>query len=917
MKILLTMNLPYFPAHGGANKANRCLCEALARRGHSVVAVTPATGVPPRHTAGQLRDLLAAEGVGVERGEGADVYRLNGVEVRAVAEASRLREHLLRALSEQRPDVVLVSSEDPSQNLLSAAVGVCPERVVYLAHSPSFFPFGPWAFFPSEARAKVLTKAAAIISVSEFVARYLREWAGLDSTVIYWPAYGDGPFPLLGSFDNDFVTMVNPCAVKGLSIFSALARQLPEVSFAAVPTWGTTAEDRAELERLPNVRLLPPSDNIDEILSQTRLLLVPSLWGEAFGLVVVEAMLRGIPVLAGDSGGTVEAKLGTDFVIPVRPVERFTEQLDGSLVPTPVIPPQETKPWRDALCALLASRELYAEQSAAARSAATRFVSGLGLAPFEELFVRVAEQAARGPRRSANEARAEEAASLPSAAGAKADRIAGLTPEQRALLMLRLQKKQAARQDGGAATRPSAIRPTPRGAALPLSFAQQRLWFTDQLEPGNPAYNISGAVRFTGPLNVAALRQAIGEVVRRHEVMRTTFKAVEGQPVQVIARPAEVALPVVELAGLSRDEAQAEARRLAAEEALRPFNLERGPLVRVSLLQLGEREHVLLLSMHHIISDGWSVVLFVREVATLYGAFVGGNQSGMPELTVQYADFADWQRQWLQGEVLEGQLAYWTRQLAEAPAFLELPADRPRPPAQTFRGALEPFSLPAELSASLKALTRDEGVTLFMTLLAAFQLLLHRYTAEERCAVGTHIANRNRPGVEQLIGLFANNLVLLTDLSGDPTFRELLGRVRDAALGAYAHQDLPFEKVVEAVRPERDPSRPPLMQVLFVLQNAPRLELDLPGLKVSLLEGDYRISKFDLTLFMEEAGERLCGAAEYNTDLFDAASVRRMLDHFRNLLEEVVKDPGASLSSFTLVADAETGGDFNDDLEAF
>jgi Condensation domain/TubC N-terminal docking domain len=347
--------------------------------------------------------------------------------------------------------------------------------------------------------------------------------------------------------------------------------------------------------------------------------------------------------------------------------------------------------------------------------------------------------------------------------------------------------------------------PVSRDGDLPLSFAQQRLWFLDQFEAGSVVYNITAAVRLTGPLKATVLEQSLNEIVRRHDVLRATFPTVDGQPYQVICpalplRQAQgqlVTLSVVDLRELPEVEREAEARRLATAEAQRPFDLARGPLVRTAVLQLGDEDHILLLTMHHIVSDSWSTGVLFQELSVLYEAFSTGSPSPLPELTLQYADFARWQRQWQQGEVLEQQLSYWKQRLGDTLPVLELPSDRPRPTKQTSRGATHSLTLPPSLSESLNALSRQEEVTLSMTLLAAFQTLLYRYTGQDDIVVGTPIAGRNLVEVGGLIGFFVNTLVLRTKLAGNPSFRELLGRVREVVLGAYAHQDLPFEKLVE------------------------------------------------------------------------------------------------------------------------
>lgn len=442
------------------------------------------------------------------------------------------------------------------------------------------------------------------------------------------------------------------------------------------------------------------------------------------------------------------------------------------------------------------------------------------------------------------------------------------------------------------------IRPVDRGGELPLSLAQQRLWLLDQLLPGSPFYNIPQAVRLRGALDVPALKRTLDEISRRHEILRTTYGAGRnpGQPVQIIAPSRSGPLPLVDLRALPAAAREAEARRLAAEEAERPFDLARGPLLRVSLLQLDREDHVVLFTMHHIVGDAWSMGVLVNEVAALYAAFSQGRPSPLPELPIQYADFAHWQQQWLQGEVLEAHLDFWRRQLDGATAALKLPTDRPRPPQQTFRGAHYAFALPRPLSEALKALSRQSEATLFMTLLGAFATLLYHYTGQEDILIGSPVAGRNRAELEGLIGYFVNTLALRVDLQGDPSFRELLDRLREVVLGAFAHQDLPFEKILNELQPRRDQSRISVANVAFALQNAPASTLELPGLSLSPLEVGSAIAKTDLILFMSEGPAGLRGLFEYNTDLFEAATIARAAAHFQTLLEAIVAEPEQRLS---------------------
>src|SRR5689334_4591622 len=447
------------------------------------------------------------------------------------------------------------------------------------------------------------------------------------------------------------------------------------------------------------------------------------------------------------------------------------------------------------------------------------------------------------------------------------------------------------------------IERVPRADLLPLSYAQQRLWFIHQLDPDSPAYNIPLAVRLKGQLDVDALRATLTEIVHRHEALRTTFVVRDGQPHQLIRPAAKLELPITDLTNVA--DREREVQRIAEAEARLPFDLERGPLLRVRLLQVADEEQVLLVTMHHIVSDGWSMGVLVKEVATLYTAFAKGEASPLEELPIQYADYAVWQREWLRGEVLERQLEYWREQLAGAAPVLELPSDRPRPAVQSFRGSYEPVTVSAAVTARLKELSRREGVTLFMLLLGAWQVLLSRYTGAEDIVVGTPIANRQRGEVEGLIGYFVNALALRTDLSGDPTFRELVSRVREVALGAYLHQDVPFEKLVEELQPERSLSHSPLFQVVFALENTPDFNLQLPGLTISGVDAESETAKFDLRLSLSEIGPELMGTLRYSTDLFEPPTIQRMLAHFKTLLESIANNPDARISDLSLVSKEE------------
>jgi amino acid adenylation domain-containing protein/non-ribosomal peptide synthase protein (TIGR01720 family) len=480
-----------------------------------------------------------------------------------------------------------------------------------------------------------------------------------------------------------------------------------------------------------------------------------------------------------------------------------------------------------------------------------------------------------------------------------------LTPSLREALARHKPELLRRRSDAGATeAQGSRIERTPRGGSLPLSFAQQRLWFLDQLGAG-VAYSIPWAWRLDGSLHVAALEASLNEIVRRHEALRTTFPARDGRAEQVVAPELRVPLPVVDLRGTPDSTLETEARRLVEEEALRPFDLARGPLLRVRLLRLRDTEHLLVVNVHHIVFDGWSIGVLVNELTAHYGDFVAGRPPSLPEPPVQYADFAQWQRRWFDGETRERQLSYWRERLGEERTPLELQTDRPRPALQTYRGAAHAFTLPSDLTQELRRLGQREGATLFMVLLAGFKALLRRYTGQDDILVGSPIANRSRAEFEGLVGFFANSLVLRTDVSGDPTFRVLLARVKETTRGAYEHEDLPFEMLVEELNPGRDVGRNPLFQVVFALQNAPRGVLELPGLTLSAFDFGVRLTRFDIEFHLFEDRGGIAAALLYNTDIFDAITMERLGGHFQTLLEGVVARPDARVSELSILTERE------------
>ena len=890
MNLLLIQNSPYLPAFHGASICNRFMLEELAQRGHRCAVLAPAHLNEPGLARPDFLRLLEKEGLAVERsGKGVDVFTRRGVTVHAVDDLARLRAALPGVVAEGRPDWVFVCTEDPGQVILHMALEEFGGRVIYLAHTPIMVPADATSPFGNRTKAHLLKDVAAVLTVSEFVKRYVDRLIDVRSWALPLNQFGRPPFPNHASFDEGYVTIVNPSAQKGITIFAEMARRLPHVAFAAVTSWGTSDEDRGLLASLPNVRVMAPTEDIEEFYSVTRVLLVPSIWQEARGRVTTEAMLRGIPVLASNVGGIPEAKLGVDHLLPVRPITRYVERFDegGRWRVVPELPPQDVDPWVETLRALLSDRAAYDRLSARSREAAERYVRENGIEVVERFLLDLTPAPSRPGARPASE---------PAAAPAEA--LRSLTSRQRAALMLLLSRRE----------RPADRPAIPRQARqegeneFPLSFAQQRLWFLERLQPGEPTYNMPGGLRLRGPLEPGLCASALNAIVARHEILRTRLVEVNGEPRQRIAPGAQVPFPQVDLSGLLPDTAEREVHAIAESEATRTFDLMHGPLLRVMLVRLAPEDHVLLFTLHHIVNDGWSTGVLLHEFSALYPSLAAGAATPLDPLPVQYADYAVWQRRSLEGGALERQLDYWRQKLAGPLPRLEFHWTRPPGVGRQASAGIARLSFTPELTAELRRLSRGHDATLFMTLLAAFKALLHRYTGDTDVLVGTDVAGRSVAELKPLIGFFVNQLVLRTDLGGDPSFAELLARVREVTLAAYAQQDVPFDRVVSAVNPERSTDRAPLIRYKLLLTAIPEAERSPIGLQASRLEQVATRSRFDLTLAFAEEERALRGVMEYRADLFAEADMERFGARYEALLRAVVADPGRRLSELAAAA---------------
>jgi glycosyltransferase involved in cell wall biosynthesis len=871
MKILLTMNLPYTRWSGGANRANRHLLEALAARGHDPTAIVPLLGAPSRESEEDAIIRLTSEATAIDHDRAVLRYSLDGVRVHAVRERKNLRAYLDDYLHSSPPDITIVSSEDQSQLLLDTVSRYGKIPVVYLAHTPQMLPFGPESLHPGNARTQLVMRSHAIASISATVAQYIHAHLGRESYVMRFPCFGNPPFPRCDSFAAKTVLFLNPCAVKGIAIFLALARAFPNCNFVAVPGYGTTDRDLRELRSLSNVSIRNNMRDLNDLMRDTSVLVTPTLWMEGFGLVVVDAMLRGIPVLASAHGGLLEAKLGTPGLIPAIPITSYLDTLDEALLPDAVVPMQNPTPWCEALSTLLFNESEYRHQSALSIEAAEAFVGSLNINPTESWL----ESLVRG----------QNSLALPKSRSQKnplslEGRIRSLTPVKQAVLLHRLAESVQGRRV------PVLVRSDSVSDGIPLSHAQEGIWLAQQITPTSSSYNMPLLLGVSGPLSLDALRGAVRRLLHRHAILRTQFRLVDGIPCQFVQPEQGLGIDVVDIAttDITLERAISDLERLSAT----PFRLDRDLPIRIIAGRLSASEWLLLIVVHHICCDGWSVAILADELHEAYRLEVEAIEDTRPPLSVQYADYAMCQRKRACSPAILRELDYWRSRLRVF-VPLRLVTSTVVTEAGGLKAGVHHLDLASDTNDTILRVSRNYDLSPFTVVLAAVAILMHFWSGQSNIPIAVDVANRNDPLFDNLIGLIANQLLLLLEINPSLAVPAVLSCAASTLRDALNHQEASWEQVVDLLPGRHRGTGLSPYQVKLVYADKP-VAITLPGLDVREISRPRSMTKCDLTFFVEQDAGRFSIDLEYDADRIERSTIVKYGQHLSTIFRFLATD---------------------------
>jgi len=876
MRILLTMNLPVVRNHGGANKSNRLLMEELVHSGHEVLAVTPALGVPADFTEGELLQLLRNDGIEVSVDESAFNFCLNGVQVCAVTQVEALRTNLQKAITDFKPEWIFVSSEDPSQALFKATFEVSPDNIIYFAHSKYLLPFGPFSFYPGKNRTELVCKARSIITISQFNADYIGTYTNNTPFVAHTPHYGNKPIPCLGSIRNRYVLMINPCEVKGINILLELARELPEVQFAAVPGWGTTSNDLERLNKHANIEIWKSTSDLNALFKDICVLLMPSLWYEGFGMTVVDAMARGIPVISSNHGGLPEAKLGTGHQISVNPILSFSNEYDENNFPVAITPVQNIQPWKQSLITLLKDEEIYKVESEISRSRALEFISSLSV----DVLIGHLQELSR-----------QRANPIPSRS------FHTLTPAQRQKVLQELKARENVTK-----SKALPVVPLEKRQYYDVSYAQSQLLLIDEMNDDYYGAVVGTIITIEKPLNVETIFNALEALVNRHDSFRTKFVKIKGEYKQIISRGHNYNFEVIDFSNCDKKEELT--RDIIDKAFFERFDLNDKQLARLKVIVSSQDKFLVLVTMHHLVTDGFSSRIINKEVVELYNNFLDKTEGSLPPLVIQYKDFCGWQKKAMLENRFSTLKQFWHTTVKGPLEALNLPTDMPRPAARQFDGAVISMSFSGAQNTRLRSLARQYGTTLFTILLAIVKVLLYKYARQKDIIVGTPFSERKLDSLRNQVGFYVNMIVLGSMIDSNESFSDLLAKIKRTCLEAYENADYPFEKLVEELCQDRDPSRAPLFDVMVSMdyENSNSNGSSDHNTGSGPVHHDQKVGCFqDLAFIFKDFNGSIIMGITYNVHLFSPGTVHGMCNHFDQVLNTVLHDQLVKIKDIELL----------------
>lgn len=850
MRILLSMNLPFTKIDGGAIKSNRALAMELVRRGHQMCAVTPAISATNEITHNEYLDNLRVTGMNVETVNGVYRFCFEGVDVNAVVDQESLHHILKSKIQEFNPDWIFISTEDPSQLLLKTALEIRPHNVVYFVHTHYLLPFGPLSLYPGEKRSELIAKASLVVTISRYVSDYVRAHSRIETFMCHIPHY-DRDVRCLGSNTNRYVLMINPCAVKGISILLALAEAMPLVQFAVVPGWGTTPTDMRNLRQHGNITFIKATANLNELYKDVSILLMPSIWEEGFGMSVVDAMSRGVPVISSNTGGLPEAKMGTNHQISVNSITSIKSSLDENFFPLVEIPEQNILPWKEAIEELLQNGDLYATESRSSMDRALEFISNLSIDPLESRLLGL------------NEIRLKKQSFVD---------VKNLTGDQKEKILARIKLRRQRDQE---------VTAIEKMEYYDVSFSQRQLLVVDEMN--NQFYgDIIGYQEFlSGDIETAILKRIFRELVRRHESLRTQFIKVNGEFKQQIVESVDFAFDETDLTRVPNQTVICADLWFKTFTTL--FNLRKAPLFRVHVVKLEPTKSMLMVAMHHIISDELSLGVLKKEFISLLDTFTNDKLSQQPKLKIQYKDFAVFQLRQMQNDRANNSRRFWVDKLRNLPPIIKLQTDFVRPKIRTFNGRSFDQALSQSDSKAIDELAKRSETTRFILLLSVIYILIYKYTRQKDIIIGAPVPGRNNILLENQIGFYVNMISLRVVIDEQLTFGNFLRKVNDVCAEGYSHTDYPFDKLLDDLHLERDISHSPIFDIA-VSQNPASPE------RISATKaGKTKIgASHDLFFMFNEHGGSIVVTLNYNSDLFMETTIARMGSHINRVVSQIL-----------------------------